>query len=544
MQIYSDKKFDNPIEIISAEGDLKEALNRIDELRNRYFLLGYITYDFKKLYFEVFDRFEKYVPSSPKQLGTIIRPLISKETYVNAINRIKEYIAEGVTYEVNYTYPSEVLTNLNGLDLYEAILEKQKTLYNTYLETPELTLLSYSPELFFKLKGNNILTKPMKGTAPRMGDDKDAERRDFLYNDVKNRAENIMIVDLLRNDLGRIAETGSVKVDKLFEIEEHPTVFQMTSEISAELKENIKLYDIFKAIFPCGSITGAPKLSTMRVIEELEPLSRNIYCGAIGFLSPEECEFSVPIRILYGKDNKYTYHAGGAIVWDSTAEDEWEETLVKTKFLETKFDLIETAVDDWESHVNRMKKSAQALGFKWNEEIEKIGLFFDNISHNDIHPNISKSSHCEKNCDFRGNPLTIRVTLDKNGNFDLSHRNSQFGEKLPQVKLQGKVNSHNPFLYHKTTVREAMPADVFEHIRVNERGEVTEGVFTNIAIEKDGQLYTPPVSCGLLDGTFRQKLLSNGELIEKILYPEDLETADRIFCFNSVRKMVEVELCS
>ena len=544
MQIYSDKKFDNPIEIISAEGDLKEALNRIDELRNRYFLLGYITYDFKKLYFEVFDRFEKYIPSSPKQLGTIIRPLISKETYVNAINRIKEYIAEGITYEVNYTYPSEVLTNLNGLDLYEAILEKQKTLYNTYLETPELTLLSYSPELFFKLKGNKVLTKPMKGTAPRMGDDKDAERRDFLYNDVKNRAENIMIVDLLRNDLGRIAETGSVKVDKLFEIEEHPTVFQMTSEISAELKENIKLYDIFKAIFPCGSITGAPKLSTMRVIEELEPLSRNIYCGAIGFLSPEECEFSVPIRILYGKDNKYTYHAGGAIVWDSTAEDEWEETLVKTKFLETKFDLIETAVDDWESHVNRMKKSAQALGFKWNEEIEKIGLVFDNISHNDIHPNISKSSHCEKICNFRGNPLTIRVTLDKNGNFDLSHRNSQFGEKLPQVKLQGRVNSHNPFLYHKTTVREAMPADVFEYIRVNERGEVTEGVFTNIAIEKDGQLYTPPVSCGLLDGTFRQKLLSNGELIEKILYPEDLETADRIFCFNSVRKMVEVELCS
>ena len=546
MQIYSDKKFENPIEIIGAEGDLKAALNRIDELRNKYFLLGYITYDFKKLYFEVFDGFEKYVPSSPKQLGTIIRPLISKETYVGAINRIKKYIAEGVTYEVNYTYPSEVLTNLNGLDLYEAILEKQKTHYNTYLETPELTLLSYSPELFFKLKGNNILTKPMKGTAPRIGDGKDDERRDFLYNDVKNRAENIMIVDLLRNDLGRIAKTGSVKVDKLFEIEEHPTVFQMTSEISAELQENIKLYDVFKAIFPCGSITGAPKCSTMRVIEELEPLSRNIYCGAIGFLSPEECEFSVPIRILYGKDNKYTYHAGGAIVWDSTAEDEWEETLVKTKFLETEFDLIETAVDDWESHVNRMKKSAQVLGFKWNEEIEKFDLFFDNISRTDSPANIGAPSHCEKICDFRGNPLTIRVTLDKNGNFDLNHRksNSQFGEKLPQVKLQGRVNSHNPFLYHKTTVREAMPADVFEHIRVNERGEITEGIFTNIAIEKDGKLYTPPVSCGLLDGTFRQKLLSKGELIERILYPKDLETADRIFCFNSVRKMVEVELCS
>ena len=374
MQIYANKSFSNPIEIIKAEGDLKEAFCRIDELRKNYYLLGYITYDFQKLYFEVFDKFENYTPNPPKQLGTIIKPMISKETYIDAINKIKEYIASGVTYEVNYTYPSEVLTNLNGIDLYEAILEKQKTPYNTYLETSDLTLLSYSPELFFKLKGNKILTKPMKGTAPRLGDNEDEKRREFLYNDIKNRAENIMIVDLLRNDLGRISKTGTVKVDKLFEIEEHPTVFQMTSEISSELEDSVSLYDIFKAIFPCGSITGAPKVSTMRVIDELEPFSRSIYCGAIGFLSPNECEFSVPIRILYGNDNKYTYHAGGAIVWDSTAEDEWEETLVKTKFLHTDFQLIETAVDDWERHVARVKKSAKELGFKWNEKIERHTL--------------------------------------------------------------------------------------------------------------------------------------------------------------------------
>ena len=306
MQIYSNKSFSNPIEVIQAEGDLEQAFLRIEKLRKKYYLLGYITYDFKKLYFEVFDKYENYRPQTPKQLGTIIKPLISKETYINAINKIREYISEGVTYEVNYTYPSEVLTNLNGIDLYEAILEKQKTPYNTYLQTPDLTLLSFSPELFFRLKGNKILTKPMKGTAPKYGDGEDIKRRDFLYKDIKNRAENIMIVDLLRNDLGRISKAGSVKVDKLFEIEEHKTLFQMTSEISSELEENVTLYDIFKAIFPCGSITGAPKVSTMRVIDELEPLPRNIYCGAIGFLSPEMCEFSVPIRILYGKENKYT----------------------------------------------------------------------------------------------------------------------------------------------------------------------------------------------------------------------------------------------
>ena len=540
MQIYSNKSFSNPIDIIQAEGDLKKAFKKIDALRQQYYLLGYITYDFKKLYFEVFDKFTEYKPQTPKQLGTIIKPLISKETYVEAINKIKKYIKNGVTYEVNYTYPSEVLTNLNGIDLYEAILEKQKTPYNTYLETPELTLLSYSPELFFKLQDNKILTKPMKGTAPRLGDEEDSKRCEFLYNDIKNRAENIMIVDLLRNDLGRISKTGTVRVDKLFKIEEHPTVFQMTSEISSELEENTSLYDIFKAIFPCGSITGAPKISTMRVIDELEPFDRNIYCGAIGFLSPDICEFSVPIRILYGKDNKYTYHAGGAIVWDSTAEDEWEETLVKTKFLQTDFQLIETAVDYWQRHVTRIKKSALELGFEWNKDIENLRKTQKLI------PSPWGRAR-EGACPCNINPQKLRILLHKDGSFQKQETplpTATNHQELPKIKLQGKVNSHNPFLYHKTTIRESMPTDVFEHIRTNERDEITEGTFTNIAIEKDGKLYTPPVSCGLLNGTYRQKLIEDGELIEKIIYPKDLKTADKIFCFNSIRKMIEVELCS
>mgnify|MGYP004555352369 FL=1 len=534
MQIYSDKCFENPIEIISAEGDLKSAFERIEKLKKKYYLLGYITYDFKKLYFEVFDKYKKYIPNSPKQLGTIIKPMISKEQYICAINKIKEYIADGVTYEVNYTYPSEVLTNLNGRELFEAILNKQRTPYNTFLETDDLTLLSFSPELFFRLDGNKILTKPMKGTVPCLNDGKDEERRDFLFNDEKNRAENIMIVDLLRNDLGRISKTGTVQVDKLFEIEKHPTVFQMTSEISGELEKDITLCDIFKAIFPCGSITGAPKISTMRVIEELEPCNRDIYCGAIGFLSPDIAEFSVPIRILYGKNNKYTYHAGGAIVWDSTAENEWDETLVKTKFLQTDFQLIETAVDDWQRHVKRMKKSAFELGFKWNENIEKIKI----------------------------KDLT-RVLLNKNGDFEVEYKNkNRIATKItdflamtccricnlknekPKIKLGRKVSSANPFLYHKTTIREAKPKDYFDIIGINERGEITEGTYTNVAVEKDGKLYTPPISCGLLGGTYREKLIETGMMEEKILYPDDLEQAEKIFCFNSVRKLVEVELCS
>ena len=517
MQIYSDKLFKNPIDIIELKGDITPAFEKIEFYQQAgKYLLGFVTYDFNYIYFEVFDGYEEYLPKNPKQLGIVKTSLVSKEEYISAIEKIKEYIKNGVTYEVNYTYPLNVKTGLDGFDLYEALLPRQKTPYNTFLQTKNINLLSYSPELFFRLEGNKIVTKPMKGTIQRGKNSvEDKKMRDFLFNDPKNRAENIMIIDLLRNDLGRIAQVGSVKVEKLFEIEEHPTLFQMTGEVHARLREDVKLLDIFKAIFPCGSITGAPKKSTMRVIDELEPFERNIYCGAIGFITPEFCEFSVPIRILYGKNYNYKYHVGGAIVWDSEAEDEWQETLTKTKFLESNFSLIETAVDDWTVHAERMKKSAMTWGFDWNTEIEKLEIPDGKI---------------------------LRVLLHKNGTFNVEHKELP-SRKSSKVRIKGCVNSNNIFLYHKTSIRESAPKDVFDNIRVNERGEITEGTFTNIAVQKDGKLYTPPVSAGLLNGTYRTKLLQAGKLFERTLKPQDLLNADKIFCFNSVRKMVEVELC-
>ncbi len=534
MQIYSDKKFNNPVDIIDAPHNIsiEAAFDKIDKLRQKYYLLGYISYDLKNLYFEVFDKFEKYIPScADKNLGLVLFPMITKNEYVHAVNKIKDYISQGVTYEVNFTYPNKVLTNLNDIDLYESLLAKQKTPYNMFFKNKYMTILSFSPELFFKLEGNKILTKPMKGTAPRGNNEaKDLKLSEFLQNDVKNRAENIMIVDLLRNDLGRIAKTGSVKVDKLFEIEKHPTVFQMTSEISAELKENTSLFEIFNSIFPCGSITGAPKISTMRVIDELEKYNRGIYCGAIGFLSPEESVFSVPIRILQYENSTnntictkspyFTYNVGGAVVWDSTAEDEWEETITKMKFLQTDFELIETAVDNWAEHVSRMKKSADELGFVWNKEIENLKIKKDKV---------------------------LRVILKKNGKFIVSYNDlkprpaGQDGKYY--VKISGKINSNNPFIYHKTTIRNKTPDDIFDYILTNEHNEITEGTFTNITILKNGKLYTPPIKCGLLNGTLRKKYLEQGKLLEKILYENDLKTAEKIYCFNSVRGFVEVELC-
>ena len=514
MQIYSDKLFKDSVGVIEGRPSEKKFKQLEKWQAKNLHILGYITYDFSEMHFEAYDKYEKFYPKKTKSVGIITEPLISKEEYLEKVKSIKEKISDGITYEVNYTYPSVVKTNAEDFELYNFLISKQKTPYNAFLKNNKRTVLSFSPELFFRLKGRKIFTKPMKGTAPR-GDNplKDAEFRDFLRNDIKNRAENIMIVDLLRNDLGRIAKTGTVKVDKLFDIEEHETLFQMTSEISAELNDEVNLYNIFKSIFPCGSITGAPKLSTMRVIKETEPYPREVYCGAIGYIHGDEAEFSVPIRILQKKNSEkhFQYHAGGAIVWDSNPEDEWEETLTKTKFLQTDFSLIEKALDNWDKHVRRMKNSATELGFVWNKEIETLSIPPEKI---------------------------LRVVLHKNGTYEKEY---QIKSKIKnnKIRLRGIVHSSNPFLYHKTTIRNNSPKDIFDEIRVNERGEITEGTYTNIGIQKNGNFYTPPVTSGLLAGTYRERLGWR----EKVLFPKDLINADKIYCFNSVRGLVEVELC-
>ncbi len=392
MIIFGDKLFTNPVKVIKAfnKFELIDAFKQIEQLKNEFFLAGYLRYeafncdssDLPLLYFEVFKDYKEYeskiLPFSPK---IVTKPLVSFTEYSNAIRRIKDEIANGNTYEVNYTYDFEVCYDGDDFELFEYLLQKQKTPYNFYMKNPFDTVLSFSPELFFTLKDSHIITKPMKGTVKRT--ENIEEDIKFLQNDEKNRAENVMITDLLRNDLGRIANTGSVQVTKLFEIETHKTLHQMTSQIEADLNDDVKLYDIFKAIFPCGSITGAPKVSTMRIIDKVEKGLRGIYCGAIGMISPEETIFSVPIRILQKHSENFKYRVGGAIVWDSDIQDEWEETLTKTKFLNENFQLIETIkVENGkllfeDEHFARMQKSAKHFGFKFEKpEIkpEKDGI--------------------------------------------------------------------------------------------------------------------------------------------------------------------------
>lgn len=545
MQIFADKKFENPVGIIKAFGNESffETFSQIENLRKRHYLLGYIRYEAKDiflgkklkskmplLYFEVYEKFEKFKPSKKVQ-DISINPeaLIDYKTYKNAIEKIKDEIASGNTYQVNYTYDYKIETEVDGFELYQNILPRQKTPYNSYIKNEWEEILSFSPELFFELEKNIIRTKPMKGTVKRgIIEKEDKANIEFLKNDIKNRAENVMIVDLLRNDLGKIAKTGTVKVDKLFEVETHKTVHQMTSEVSAELEDSTTLFDIFEAIFPCGSVTGTPKINTMKIIDELEVGKRNVYCGAIGLISPEKTVFSVPIRILQKRNNEnfYLCRVGGAIVWDSTAEDEWEETLTKIKFLGgNDFKLVETMlVENGEikykkEHFNRMKKSGGKCDF------------------NALNPLYKKN-------------YILRILLDKNGVLEI--------QELPLKPIKTKkitiskkqTNSKEPLLYYKTTYRpwydgaleKIRKGEIFDEIFFNEKGELTEGARSNVVLQIGGKLFTPPVECGLLNGILRQKMLSDGKISEKKLYLEDLKRAEKIFCINSVRGIVEVEI--
>lgn len=553
MQIFAGKTFKNPIKIIEAfdNESFIEAFSQIEHLRKSHYLLGYVRYAAKDiflgkkiktiyplLYFEVYNNSGEFcLQNSPDNINLIPKATIDYKTYKKAIEQIKKEIACGNTYQVNYTYDYKIETKVDGFELYKSILPRQTTPYNAYIKNKYEEILSFSPELFFELEDNKIKTKPMKGTVQRGGNDaEDKENIEFLKNDIKNIAENVMIVDLLRNDLGKIAKTGTVKVEKLFEVETHKTVHQMTSEVTAGLDENTTLFDIFQAIFPCGSVTGAPKINTMEIIDKLEIGKRNVYCGAIGLISPEKTIFSVPIRILQ-KQNGQDYflcRVGGAIVWDSTARDEWDETLTKIKFLQLDFQLVETIlvkngkIKYKKEHFTRMKKSSDKLGFEFNPEIF-----------------IQETGNREQGTDY-----ILRILLSKDGSSEVQELPLEPIKTNTVSISRTSLNSKELLLKHKTTyrawyedsMRKIKTGEIFDEIFFNEKGELTEGARSNIILEIGGEWYTPPVESGLLNGILRQRLIKQGKVKEKKLYPEDLKKAQKIYCINSVRGIVEVKI--
>ena len=472
------------------------------------------------------------------------KPSITMDTYDQAINYIKQCIESGDTYQTNYTIRLHSQFNGDGLAFYNRLKKAQSSHYCAYIHTGEHSILSASPELFFHLENGKITTRPMKGTIKRgASHEEDTANANWLYHSEKDRAENVMIVDLLRNDLGTIAETGTVTVDKLFEIEQYPTVHQMTSTISAQVSETTSLVDIFKALFPCGSITGAPKISTMNIIAELENEPREVYCGAIGYITPKkEAIFNVPIRtvLIDHRSGDAVYGVGGGITWDSTSEGEYHEILAKAKVLEespVEFELLESLLLDngqyflLEEHLKRMGNSARYFGFDYDAN-RVIKTLNDFSSKNNI------------------GMVKARLLLSKSGKLEIE------GQTVTPQVATGKVilakepvDKNNPFLYHKTTNREVytkfqdqMPSEAFDVLLWNQDGELTEFTNGNVVLEINRKLWTPPVSCGLLAGTYRDRLIQTGEIHEKTLTHSDLKIASKIWFINSVRKWREVHL--
>ena len=498
-------------------------------------------------------------PAQPKETLSWL-PTVDRATYDEAINQIKNYIADGRTYQVNYTMRLQADFKVDPWNFFLHLGQTQNK-HAAFIDMGRYVICSASPELFFQLDGDIITCRPMKGTMRRGRTTlEDSEQAQWLKASEKNRAENVMIVDMIRNDLGRIAKTGGVHVPELFTVERYPTLWQMTSIIRA--KTEASLTEIFTALFPCASITGAPKVSTMRIISELETTPRNIYTGSIGYMAPDrKATFNVAIRTVWidRQAQKAEYGLGGGIVWDSTDRDEYEEALLKARVLTEvlpEFSLLETML--WtpttgfflrEKHVARLLDSANYFDFPilspWSST--PAGPSRD-VSRAVLPKEIIESYLDEISSKFTS-LQRVRLLLDKNGNltsetksFDSSEENRPWTVCLAKKS----INSNDVFLFHKTTYRdvyEAARKDFPEYddiLLYNERRELTEFTLGNIVVEMEGKLYTPPVSCGLLAGTFRAYLVERDQVQERVIRAEELKDCSNVFLVNSVRQWQEV----
>jgi para-aminobenzoate synthetase / 4-amino-4-deoxychorismate lyase len=556
-----------PKQIVTASrlDEVLPALKRIEALVNQYrwYAAGFISYEaakafdeafsthpaaeFPLLWFGLYDAPEEFKLPDPDfeaySLGEII-PSISQSEYDDAIRQIKGRIQSGDTYQVNYTLRLRCSFVGDAWHLFLAMVRAQPCGYSAWVDTGRLAICSASPELFFRLDGNQLTCKPMKGTVRRGRTlDEDKALSEWLRSSEKNRAENLMIVDMIRNDLGRIAEVGSVHVPQLFEVERHPTLWQMTSTVAARSQK--PLIEILTALFPCASITGAPKIRTTQIITDVEPNPRHIYTGSIGYIAPDRfVQFNVAIRtaIVDRFKGQMEYGAGGGIVDDSSCNDEYTEALLKARVLterQADFSLLETmrwsSEDDYfllDYHLQRLSDSA--IYFDYPVDIENV-----------------KRMLTAKVASYGGKPHRIRLLVARDGAVDIQSIPLTETESVHpvRVKLATKpVNSADVFLYHKTTnrriyetARQSCPVSD-DVLLWNERGELTESCIANIIVERDGNLLTPPVDSGLLPGTFRAWLLDQGKIREQIIKVSDLEKCSKLFLINSVRKWQEAML--
>lgn len=556
------------------KSEFLDALVKIDSLKKMYpFAYGYITYEagylleekLTKLVEDTHDEnylcFNFYNNSDVKRILTkdidlegikhILRdqkPPIKNlqlntdyQTYSQNIKTIKKHIRAGNSYQVNYTIKADFDFNGDLTNLFLQLLFNQSANYTALIHENDQYIISISPELFFKTEGLEITSKPMKGTEKRginsTDDDKQMEK---VQKSRKNKAENIMIVDLLRNDLGKISEYNSVYSHPIYEIEKYETVFQMTSTVRAKLL-NTSFSSIIKNIFPCGSITGAPKIRTMEIIKDLELEHRGIYTGTIGIIDQGNYSFNIPIRTITINDvsKKGSLGIGGGIIWDSKASQEFQEAELKANFLtkmDPYFELIETMLFErgkiflFNEHLERLKSSANYFIFNFN--LEKIK--------NEILEAV-ESLTSEKQ-------FKVRLLLNKWGKTTII-----FSKIKPTLNIgkaiisNHRINSENKFQYFKTTNRELynkeykkFQKEYDDVIFLNEHSHISEGSITNVVTKIDNNYLTPPIEEGILNGCFREHLVQQEQIVEKSITKEDLLKADELILINSVKKKIKI----
>jgi para-aminobenzoate synthetase/4-amino-4-deoxychorismate lyase len=505
---------------------------------------------------------------------------LTEAEYIQRIARIHEWIRAGDVYQLNFTAPFSIEAPGSIAAHYARLRSRQPVDYGAFLHCqPGRHILSFSPELFFRVANGGahsserrITTRPMKGTAPRGRTTReDREISDWLHGDAKNRSENVMIVDLVRNDLSRIARTGSVRVEELFSVERYPTLWQMTSTVSAELRPEVGFHDIFRALFPCGSVTGAPKVRAMQLIAEIEDAPRGVYTGAIGFFSPQQTVFNVAIRTLELSDARGSMGAGSGVVIDSDPAAEFRECLLKAKFLSgpgnrttspigenapivsqpDKFSLIETMLWDGsypllELHLDRLQDSAEYFDFSCDRAAVRAALkdHARQFADQDFVNSVPRS------------PRRVRLLMvGEDGQVQIGSEALSppaEPERIGRVTISSvRTDPADAMLYHKTTHRplysrafEQATREGFDDVLfLNLRGEVTEGAISNVFVVNGDHWSTPPVECGLLAGVYRRHLLeTRPEIEERILFIDDLRSTDAIYLANAVRGLRRVEL--
>jgi para-aminobenzoate synthetase/4-amino-4-deoxychorismate lyase len=555
--------FAAPRRVISAHSlaEVRPALAAVeDETAAGRWAAGYVAYEAGPalgpgiharppgpgplVWFGIYDGTERARPAPTG--GASLGPLSPDEgpaDYATSIARIRDAIASGEVYQVNHTFRLRGSFSGDPLALHERLRAAQGGGLGALVHLGDRAVVSASPELFLERQGDLVRARPMKGTARRgrFAEEDDAAARALAASE-KDRAENVMIVDLVRNDLGRVARTGSVQVAALFEVERYRTLLQLTSTVEARLEPGAGVARLFAAAFPCGSVTGAPKSTATRLIAALERSPRGVYCGAIGYVAPGgDCAFNVAIRTveLDLARGEAVAGVGGGVTWASSPEGERDEALVKAAFLEERteaFELVETLRLEGgrypllDRHLARLAASARHFAFALDRGAVEAAL----AEERDAFPG-------------EGRRVRLRLAEDGSARVESAPLPPVAVEPLP-VALCGRVSRGDPFLFHKTTRRDVYDRarrerpDAFDVLLSNEADEVTEFTIGNLVLELDGERVTPARGCGLLAGVFREELLARGEVREGIVRRAEVARARRLWLVNAIRGWVPVRL--